>query len=70
MKSGKNLAKAFPSDGGGMDLRDWFAGMVLPHLISMSRGGMTPDGNIMPTRVLVKESYLYADTMMKVRDEE
>ena len=58
---------AFPANNkmlacrtGGMDLRDWFAGMALQGMLSNNRNqGKLPD--------YAHDSYCYADAMMEQR---
>jgi hypothetical protein len=45
----------------GMELRDWFAGMVLQGQLSDNTTFFIPDE-------VAKEAYEYADAMMKVRN--
>jgi hypothetical protein len=45
---------------GGMDLRDWFAGLTMQVMIADSKGFDSSE--------LVKFSYQVADLMMKARD--
>jgi len=61
------MIKAFPSvisihngrqEHSGMDLRDWFAGQVLPKLMGTA-----------PINVTVKSAYRWADEMMKAREQ-
>jgi hypothetical protein len=60
---------AFPNpnrtDQTGMELRDWFAGLVLQGLIASPRG--TPDGSNATDAYYAKCAYLVADAMLKAR---
>jgi len=55
--------KAFPNPNNtqqaGMDLRDWFAGQVLPKLIGTA-----------PINLAAQSAYRWADEMMKARSNE
>ena len=57
MKAFPKMNEKQPSYQTGMDLRDWFAGQVLPTLIGWA--GM---------EYITKAAYKWADAMMKARE--
>ena len=57
MKAFPKMNEKQPSYQTGMDLRDWFAGQVLPTLI----GGAGMEN-------ITKAAYKWADAMMKARE--
>ena len=59
------MIKAFPNphfrDDGGMDLRDWFAGLAMQGLLTTKQFGLN--------RSTAQHAYCMADEMMKAREQ-
>ena len=52
----------------GMSLRDYFASLVLPHIIDQHRAIALAAGELIEEKHAVRSAYEYADLMLAERD--